>query len=478
MKKLSRASCVILLLPWLLILPSSSLNYFAYLSEQLLREHPSQKLIDIGLSYKLPAALAVEVKRHPKTSKAWFKWQQELAKTNAQAAFELAGVYHQQSPANQEALTAARYWYQQGARLGEVRAALALANLAYQANNWQQAKNILDELLHLPAAFTLRYELAITTGELDFLQSQWSRLQRLTVDHKQSKALVAAINKYQIFPVQMPKFQPLRMAEPCDLPVQFFATDLPGLQQAEKLINHANRHPYLSQYFCFAEPRYMSVSELDCHHKQDAPIMCDERMFASKNIANEIRFIVLLGDQGQANVNKGIMYLDKADDGQVFEHELLHWLGFVDEYPLAASHQLCLSSQSPDLTRVAVNLLKGELDLSDVHQKQQAARQFGLHLSEHVQLTVANSCDQAKVKTWKPVNNPTLLEDYQLSLPKLYWQLLEQSEGRFYMPSYHYNLAQAYYIASQDKLAAKSLQAALKQENSRSRINRVQKGGF
>jgi carboxypeptidase C (cathepsin A) len=61
--------------------------------------------------------------------------------------------------------------------------------------------------------------------------------------------------------------------------------------------------------------------------------------------------MVVFAEQGKANVNNGVMFLDQTDTYSVFVHELAHFAGFVDEYALPESlaDYHCSKNLAPNL---------------------------------------------------------------------------------------------------------------------------------
>jgi hypothetical protein len=117
------------------------------------------------------------------------------------------------------------------------------------------------------------------------------------------------------------------------------------------------------------------------------------------------------------------MYLDQQDTYDVFIHELAHFSGFVDEYPLTAemAKQICEGQNAPNLmfTDTNPNLSK---------------------------LVAARTCDNHPNQAYKTSKKLTFMEYHDVAyIPEDYlnaWhkRLLEQQNS----PSAHVNFAQFY----------------------------------
>lgn len=101
---------------------------------------------------------------------------------------------------------------------------------------------------------------------------------------------------------------------------------------------------------CFNEPLFVpqlaslcdsdSASRANC--EIDGLIMLAEVYTRLADFSH----LLIVTNKGEANVRGGIMFVDQNDNAQVFMHELTHWLGLVDEYPLSSPQQKQLCNAS------------------------------------------------------------------------------------------------------------------------------------
>ncbi|MEP0354576.1 hypothetical protein [Paraglaciecola sp.] len=135
--------------------------------------------------------------------------------------------------------------------------------------------------------------------------------------------------------------------------------------------------------------------------------------------------LVMLADGGKANVHNGIMFLDKQDTYDVFVHELAHFSGFIDEYPLSAAlaERVCAGVDAPNLVF-----------------KQVGAK------STLTAKVLARTCDNHTAQAYKASNKLTFMEYHDTAyIPPQYlraWSALLTAAPQH--PSAHLNFAQLY----------------------------------
>jgi hypothetical protein len=133
---------------------------------------------------------------------------------------------------------------------------------------------------------------------------------------------------------------------------------------------------------------------------------------------------VIVTDRGKANVDNGVMYLDIADDYAVFVHELAHFAGFVDEYPMSAQQAniVCRSVKAPNL------VVEGELTYQPISRIQEWRT-----LDQSLSLSVSRTCEKVGVTAYKPSTAMTFLEHHDIGhIPPIYlalWRSQIESKG-------------------------------------------------
>jgi hypothetical protein len=351
-----------------------------------------------------------------------------------------------------------------------------LAKYFLSLGEFEQARQQLAFLADTTEKLELSYQLAIALGDQIFIDSHFERLLKAASNKPKLELLVKNINRYQIAkPVNKPISANIQQGLACPYPVQFLASDFGSLARAESLINQLTNKASFSDYFCFATPRYIAKSLLQCNEQENTPLMCNEQVFASLVFSEPIRYLAVILEVGQANVNHGIMYLDKADDSQVFEHELLHFLGFADEYPLPAGHNLCLFKGAENHPQFVANnlvLAKPGININQVELNKLVPKEI---VKRWVK---SNTCDANINQAWQPDSKASQLASYQYPMPASYWQLLSGFNQEFLMPSYHYNIAQALAKAELDVQAFHWLDLAITKEKQPKRIKKIRLGGF
>ena len=247
--------------------------------------------------------------------------------------------------------------------------------------------------------------------------------------------------------------------------VQFFATTLDDLTHIDVLIQQVSATE-VGQYFCFSAPRYIALSQLKCAHNPTQAITCNESIWQPYINRINSRYLGVVVPKGGANVHSGILYLDSNDDINVFKHELLHLLGFVDEYPLPNNHTFCQQvSPTPTAHNVAA-LLPFYRGIKEEVRKKVLTKISWAHLikpstpilfavddkwqvgtpvqfNKSVGVFPVNTCENSKVFAVKPISQHSPLAYFDLMLPALYQQLLQTNSDRYLMPSFHYNIASA-----------------------------------
>ncbi|WP_448569829.1 hypothetical protein [Thalassotalea ganghwensis] len=403
-------------------------------------------------------------------------WRQSavvLANSDADIAYQLANDYHQKNQTNSALL-----WFKHASKLGHSEAAAFLANYWFEQNKLLLAKQ--QALLYpdKPWSLILSVELALSNGDLKTLTQLTPRLAEFPLGQK----LIQELRQYSIF--SQPIKQAVRDYSDC-LTITFFATNLHDLRYANRLIEQVSK-TFVGQQFCISKPRYIPLSVLSCDKDTDTAIRCDESRWHEKLTEIDSRYLAVMLPNGGANVHFGILYLDSNDDVNVFRHELLHLLGFVDEYQLPDDHEFCqLESNTIDKINVAVmkNYYKGEQaqvrktvmsklpwralikSTTPVVHKFEDGWQLGTPavFAQEVGIFPAKTCRKGNTfMSVKPLQNWSTLEYFELALPKTYQQLVSQLSRYYRMPSFHFNVGQALLANDEKEKASAWIEKASK----------------
>ena len=415
--------------------------------EQATISHQQLSLLD-AIEFFSSAEGRLEALKLTGNQQAWRHLAQLYAKENGSIAYQLAEYY-----LNAEQELPAQLWFQEAIRHQYQPARIALAKYYFNTQKYRESERLLLPVLESEAALILLYKLAIQQGDTAFISRYKDKLALIgNVDFYHE------LNDFSIFaPVKN------KVNNQCDIDVQLFATNLAGLRHGEQLLSQFQQHK-LSAYVCLQYPKYISAQQVNCKEDVTERISCDASVWGSRTDISS-RYIGLIVEHGGANVDNGIMYIDQQDNIDVLAHELAHFVGFVDEYPLPSEHQKCHINQARPFSHNLVTLnehykgKKTELRktilaqipwaslikdstpiLTEVGQRWQLATPKGFE--NDVGVFSAHSCDKnANVQAFKPYYQRTQLEYFELDFPQAYVDIMTLAPKRFLMPSYHYNVS-------------------------------------
>lgn len=394
-----------------------------------------------------------------KTSKKFNAWL-HLAKlhgnSSAKTAYQLAEYYYANNKPED-----AHLWYRSAVRQHHVKARIKLANIYFDQQRYNEAKVLLTPVLNNPKALTVAYKLAIQQGDITFIESYKNSLAT-----SENIAFYQELLSFSVFSNKQEQ-QNLKLLanynDTCLIDIELFATNLAGLRHGSKLISSFNSHPF-AELICLSPPKYISAKVLQCQHEEDEKIACNTDVWAKRTNINA-RYIGVILQSGRANVDNGIMYLDQGDNLNVFVHEVSHFLGFVDEYPLPMKHQKCQQAQKVPFSHNIVvidaeqngnreqirkrilaqvpwrSLIK---DTTPVLTRQLQGWKVATPqaYNHEVGLFAANTCNkQDSTQAFKPIYARTQLEYFELKLPVLYLNIIKLAPKSYLMPSYHFNIS-------------------------------------
>ena len=178
---------------------------------------------------------------------------------------------------------------------------------------------------------------------------------------------------------------------------------------------------------CFSKPMWLENTKALCEQQVLAGrrrTVCDVTQLETLIRNNNITHIIVLLPEGRAYVNAGLMYLSVAASYSLFVHELAHFAGFADEYPindeLAKIH--CAEQTAPNL------LFDGELTYapSDRLINWQALVDTGEDSSE-LSIHVARTCNNAGQNAYKITDQRTFMEFHDTgNIPMAYQVMWRQ----------------------------------------------------
>lgn len=494
-----------------LLVTTSSFSLTQYLTAQLQQtvtdqaRHNGTYIDDVKLSYGLnlglPIAQAMSLQLSEYGSTHWLHLAQIVARHNAGTAWQLVRYYR-----NKNQPRDAHYWFSQAKKLGSSDALIEQAINLASVNEYSKAQHLLTQLVPKnEQALIISSKLAVEFNDLALLSAQ---LPLLTTP--QGKQLSQQIERYRVFTNLVPDANTtMEQIQDCQYPIQFFATSIAQLSAIEHKLKRIADDPFFSEQFCLLTPRFIAQQKLLCNHAKTDRISCDDKLWADVDIDKQVKYIGIVSAAGGANVNHGIVYVDQFDTQQVLEHELLHLIGFIDEYPLHRLNSVCTHT---DTRAIGKNIL---LTKQTQFSSEQAARAQLLGLvpwagqikattplthssanskhvilgtpkefSDEVGLFIADTCNKQQQVTFKPVAPATQLQYFEEPLPVQYRynQLMSatalKSLTAFNMPSYHYNVGLYYQDKQQQTIADEWFARAASHETSTIRKAIISKGDF
>lgn len=233
----------------------------------------------------------------------------------------------------------------------------------------------------------------------------------------------------------------LQLAESsqCKQTLQIVANTLHSVLQGKELKRRFESDTRLTALpICINQPIWLSSEALSCsaNWQGAARLGCDITRISHSLSEQDFTHIVVLADTGKANVHNGVMFLDSKDDYNVFVHELAHFAGFVDEYPLspALARSICHANNAPNLR------------VSQGQDKPLVKEWLTMGNNEGVTISPARTCDNHPWQAYKPSSKMTFMEFYDVPyIPAFYLKAWAQRLGEkpLLTPAY-INLYQGY----------------------------------
>ena len=212
--------------------------------------------------------------------------------------------------------------------------------------------------------------------------------------------------------------------------IQIFATSLSTISRANALYEQFEQDLRLQALpLCIAPPIWLENNQLDCHaqYQGNNRLGCNIKPLGPAVTKRTLTHAVVVAEQGKANVQNGVMFLDMSDDYSVFVHELAHFAGFIDEYPLpkSSAQRYCHPEKIADFS-VPNLVIEGAITyhpMATVNQWHEAVN------AAHTTLTIASArtCDASGIKAYKPSHRITFMEHHDVGvIPPLYLTLWRQ----------------------------------------------------
>lgn len=226
----------------------------------------------------------------------------------------------------------------------------------------------------------------------------------------------------------------------CKQKLLFVTPDIQSLAQAEYFRVRFEQDPRLNALsICIYDVTWFDPVGVVCKEnwQQSGRLGCQLLSLADKLKRLPFTHLVMFADKGKANVHNGIMFLDRQDTYDVFIHELAHFSGFIDEYPLSQNlaKRVCVGVDAPNI------VFKQTAQLEVDRQYWQS-----IGLQNNTDIFAARTCDNHPSQAFKASKQLTFMEYHDTGfIPPHYltaWQRQLQKTPN--LPSAHINFAQLY----------------------------------
>lgn len=145
----------------------------------------------------------------------------------------------------------------------------------------------------------------------------------------------------------------------CPMVLQFVAANAEGIDFIQAHIDNFKSDKRLAALpICINQPVWFEIDDMSCSNNADERLKCDIAPLIKLADLRDFTHAIVVGESGKANVHNGIMYLDYKDSYSVFVHELAHFAGFVDEYPLSGelADNICKTQSHPNISVFVPNI--------------------------------------------------------------------------------------------------------------------------
>jgi hypothetical protein len=424
--------------------------------------HANQSQITYIRQFGFTGVLYKRLNTFPVDDLRWQNVAKILAKSDGELAFKLAKHYMTKQEEGRANNRNIELWLSQAIRLKHDKARIILARVYVDNKKLSAARKVLIPISSDAFAIKMLIEISMLTGDNKAIAYYSNQLRAIAIvnQNEELQAFYQKLKNYQV--IKSPNTESENV---CMATIAPFATNLDNLTYFEKLISSA-KLVSLQPYLCFSPVKYISNKELDCQHAKNEAIRCNESIWNDKSLALNNRFVAVLVDEGGANVNSGILYIDSHDNEEVFFHELAHLFGFIDEYPLPKKHARCKTVQKTMFSHniaVLPRFYQGSREI--VRERILKQLPWAKYISKNTPLVSdtehgwklgtiskegdiigafsAETCNKKDFVSVQPLNRRTAMRYYEEKFPALYFQMLTDNPEKFLMPNYKENVTEA-----------------------------------
>lgn len=393
----------------------------------------------LGLAGELGSSAALYYaamrSQNPVEIKLWLKNSAEMGHAQSQFEYALLQISNDEK----------RLWMQKSAEAGYRPALISMAKYTFESHDNSQA------IIWLEKAASFDASSAFKLANLYWKQDK-IRESKLYFDKAAEQNFAPARTALQV--IEQHQMKPLvslldvaPQGPNCAQTIQFVATTLVSFIQATAFQDQFEKDKRLADLpLCVLPPIWLQKNSLACSSNFDNEARLGCGLYPLSQLKTPLSFthMVVFAEQGKANVNNGVMFLDQSDTYSVFVHELAHFAGFVDEYALPESlaDYHCSKNLAPNL------LLSPPPEAFQIESETGNSRYLPLNrannwkaaIDAHNQLQVLESnnpvlhhiarsrtCKNTQYESFKPTQQMTFLEYHDVpNIPRVYRTLWRQ----------------------------------------------------
>jgi TPR repeat protein len=318
----------------------------------------------------------------------------------------------------------ALHWLGLAAEFDE-QSAFKLAKLYWQLQNNPQALSYFEQAMNMGNPKASDYIQVIKNNRIIEPEELFAPLPSQSYSHGTEDSEVA-----------LPR--PISSSTSCAQTLQFIASSLDSVVQAAAFKARFDSDARFNDIpICIKPIAWVPSSVLKCgssdEMRSNGRVNCDLSRLAMILDKPNFTHLVVFADSGRAFVQRGVMYLDRADEYSVFIHELAHFSGFVDEYALSAplAQQHCSASYAPNIMIANSDESIDEEKLQqwkelDAQSRQNASLLTGAN-EQGFSISQSKTCKNVENISFKPSADITFLEHHDTNyIPQLYVALWQQ----------------------------------------------------